>query len=522
MNIFQQEIDDGLEETIKASASISYASLVEPLMEKSIASDQIISYKTLAGINDSDLYYVQSILVTSSWNKNDDIFDSLEIWNARATPNHKPTNLEHDESMIIGHITSNWPMTDDGVLIDENTPISNIPKKFHILTGSVIYTGFTDPSLKERASKLIAEIENGTKYVSMECFFKGFDYGLINKDSGEYKVLSRNEETSYLTKYLRSYGGVGEHENYKIGRVLRNITFSGKGFVNRPANPESVILSKDSIKFGKVESSIVSTEEKNVKIPEESVSNNKANLQETDMNLENQITELKSELELAKTQLAEANNQLQAKDAQTQEYLNKLGVTEEDKKKMKAELEEVLAQEVANKAKVEEEMKAQNAEISKKNEELQAALDTANETIAVYMKKEEEMMKKEKMMKRKASLMEAGLDEETVASTLEKFEALDDAAFDAVTSLVIAAKKVTPMGKQGVKAENTEEVVAEEQEETNKASETDTAILENAEPVEEVSLSVGSESAVSDIENTRAALVNFVYNRLGKKLNKGE
>lgn len=522
MNIFAQEISDGLEEKIKSLASISYASLVEPLTEKTVASDEITSYKTLAGINDSDLYYVQSILVTSSWNKNDDIFDSLEIWNARSTPNHKPTNLEHDEATIIGHITSNWPMTDDGVLIDENTPPSNIPKKFHILTGSVIYTGFTDPTLKERANKLISEIENGTKYVSMECFFKGFDYGLIDKSTGEYKVLSRNEETSYLTKYLRSYGGVGEHENYKIGRVLRNITFSGKGFVDRPANPESIIFSKDSIKFGKVESSLVIPEEKNQEIPKESVSNNKANLQETDMNLENQIVELKAELELAKTQLAEANTQLQAKDAQTKEYMNKLGVTEEDKKKMKAELEEVLAQEVASKTKVEEEMKAQNAEVSKKNEDLQAALDAANETIAAYMKKEEEMMKKEKMMKRKASLMEAGLDEETVATTLEKFESLDDAAFDAVTSLVIAAKKVVPMGKQGVKAEDAQETEEQKQEENNTASETDAEILENAEPVEEVGLSVGSEPAASDIENTRAALIDFVYNRLGKKLNKGE
>jgi hypothetical protein len=514
MNIFQQEINDGLSDALKSTASISYASLVQPLFSKTIASDQILSYKTLAGINDNDLYYVQSILVTSSWNKNDDIFDNIEIWNARGTPNHKPTNLEHDESMIIGHITSNWPMTEDGVLIDENTPIENLPKKFHILTGSVIYTGFTDQELKDRSTKLIAEIENGTKYVSMECFFKGFDYGLINKNSGEYKVLSRNEETSYLTKYLRAYGGLGEHEDYKIGRVLRNITFSGKGFVDRPANPESIIFNKDSIKIGKAESSLDSKKEKNTEFSEESVSNNKANLQETDMNLETQIADLKAELELTKSQLAEVNTQLQAKDAQTTEYMNKLGVTEEDKKKMKAEFDAILEQEIAARKQAEEAMKT-------KCEELEAALTSANETVAAYKSKEEEMMKKEKMMKRKASLLSAGLDEETVASTLEKFELLDDVAFEAVTSLVIAAKKVVPMGKQGVKAEDSE-VEQQAESESNSASETDTEILENAEPVKEAALSVGSETTVSEIENTRAALIDFVYNRLGKKLNKGE
>ena len=81
----------------------------------------------------------------------------------------------------------------------------------------------------------------------MECFFKGFDYGLLDKSTGTYKTLARNENTAYLTKYLRAYGGLGEHDNYKIGRVLRNITFSGKGYVEKPANPESIIFNKNII-----------------------------------------------------------------------------------------------------------------------------------------------------------------------------------------------------------------------------------------------------------------------------------
>lgn len=80
-------------------------------------------------------------------------------------------------------------------------------------------------------------------------FFNGFDYGITNKTTGEYKVLARNEETSYLTKHLKAYGGLGEHEDYKIGRVLRNITFSGKGFVDKPANPDSIIFTKDVLSY---------------------------------------------------------------------------------------------------------------------------------------------------------------------------------------------------------------------------------------------------------------------------------
>ena len=71
-------------------------------------------------------------------------------------------------------------------------------------------------------------------------------------------------------------------------------------------------------------------------------------------------------------------------------------------------------------------------------------LESANEVIAVYKMKEEEMAKKEKKMKRMASLLEAGIDNEVAISTTDKFESLNDEAFDAMTSLLsLAAKKMT-------------------------------------------------------------------------------
>jgi hypothetical protein len=164
MKIFEQEKKDGLEENIKASASFTYACSVES-SDVNIKKDEI---KALAGVDDKDLYYTQSILVSTDWNKNDDIFDSKEVWAAKDTPTHKPTNIEHQESKIVGHIINNWPITEEGVIISDGTPIENLPSKYHVLTASVIYTGFTEPELRERTSDLIQEIEAGTKYVSME------------------------------------------------------------------------------------------------------------------------------------------------------------------------------------------------------------------------------------------------------------------------------------------------------------------------------------------------------------------
>ena len=514
MHIFQQEYDDGIAEIIRSSASISYASMVEPCSNEN-AVNKIKHIKTIASMEDSDLYYVQSILVSSSWNKNDDIFDKSEVWMARNTPEDKPTNLEHDENLIIGHITSNWPITEDGILIDENTPVDNLPEKYHILTGSVIYKGFSAPELRERSEKLIAEIESGEKYVSMECFFKGFDYGLIDKTNSSYKVLTRNNDTAYLTKYLRAYGGAGEHENYKIGRVLRNITFSGKGYVNKPANPDSVIFTKQS--FPALSKNIA--EEKSVILPSMGVSDNQS--------IPNTEKEKMSDLEPVQKDVAELRAKVEAMQG-CSEIVKEAYATASSLKEQNTELENTIkahlstiadaqsAIEAANLEK-EEAAKKMKEEMNMKEEEMKkmkAELDSAIETIAVYKNKEAEMMKKEKKMKRMASLIELGIDTDTATATVDKFESLDDEAFDGMTE-VFAAMNLMKKKKMEEEAMMMKKKASEEDAQSTIA---DPSVLETAEVDEtDINLSVGGEEE-SALESTRAALIEFVESRLGKKL----
>ena len=537
MHIFEQEISDGLEEKLKSQASISYACVVEPSNKTNHSVKHI---KSLASLQDSDLYYVQSILVTSSWNKNDDIFDKDEVWAAKHTPEDKPTNLNHDENVIVGHITSNWPITDDGVLIDENTPIENLPNKFHILTGSVIYKGFSSEELMSRANTLISEIESGTKYVSMECFFKGFDYGLLNKSTGEFKVLNRNSETAFLTKYLRSYGGLGEHDNYKVGRVLRNITFSGKGFVDKPANPDSIIFTKNDFikdpindnieKFSdlsnigvfdiqatlNVENNTMSLNEAQAEavvevaeVVEQTATETVTETATTEANVEllsQRITELETQvvaqLEVIKT--LETEKEEAAKKMKEEEEKNEV----EDKKESKKEEDKEEETEAAKKTK--EEMAKKDEEMEKVKSELNAAL----EAIAGYKMKEAEMAKKEKKMKRKASLIDNGVDTESAETVVEKFETMADDAFEAMTSLL--AGKMPPWLEKIKKGDDKED--DKKTKDKKKASETsaDTEVLDTVEVVEEVNLGVGGETE-SSVDTTRAALIDFVSSRLGKK-----
>ena len=538
MNIFEYEINDGLEHIISTSASVCYSSIVEP--SSALTRKNLKSIKSLASANDSDLYYVQSILVSSSWNKNDDIFDKAEIWKARHTPEDKPTNIEHDENAIIGHIISNWPIDDYGHLIDDNTNVNDLPEKFHILTGSVIYRVYSIPELQQRAKKLIDQIEEGNKYVSMECIFGNFDYGLINKSTGEYKILPRNEESSYLTKYLRAYGGQGEYDNYKIGRLLRNITFSGKGFVDKPANPDSVIFTKNLV----TQSSEKTLNEKIEDFSNTGVSDNQSNSNAETITMSSEKTEVSENTVATEQEVAMAQPEVETTTVvadMVPDHANELEQLKKEKDEAVKKHEEALKRH-------EEAMMQKDSEHDKMKQDL-AELKKVVEN---YMAKEAEMTRQSMMMQRKASLVDVGLDSEMADAAVQKLEHLDDTTFAFMTSLFASsfealAKKKSKKDEEEdeEKDDATQNEVAgsakdekevkddkkeeDEEKDTKKSSpkdaelgkksksSVDVEVLETAEVDNSVSLSVGGQ-VESAVESTRAALVEFISNRLGKKL----
>lgn len=565
MQIYQQEWDDGIAEQVMANASIAYISKIQPSSVQNIAiakanmnfeSIKDPSNKLLAAIDDQDLYYVQSILVSSSWNRNDDIFDKAEVWKAKNTPEDKPTNLEHDEDQIVGHIVSNWPIDSEGKKINDDIEIDNLPDKFHIVTGSVIYRNFSNPELRERAESLIQEIEAGTKFVSMECYFNNFDYGLLNNETGEFKVLARNNNTSYLTKFLRAYGGVGEFDNHKVGRVLRNISFSGKGFVNKPANPESIIFDKDT-------ADKIFTKKNDNLLANNSVFNIQAsfNPENDNMSLEKEVKDLSekveamtgcgevlkeayskvSELEAKVMQLEatmkekeeEMARMAESSSALTEAVAEKDKLLEEYKKKMEydvAELNEGKATELQELTSAHEEaLKARECDL----ETLKTELAAANEAIEAFKAKEAEIARQAKIVSRVSELVESGVAHDVAEATVNKFEELDDEAFATIKSLVganvpewakVQSEEVVSeeVSEEAAEAEEVAQVETEEDQAEEAAAEEADEALETAEADESIDLSVGSDED-SEIDHTRASLVDFVYSRLGKQQsNKGE
>ena len=478
IKIYPKEIDDGIGELVESTASVAYCSEAKintAAIEtaKDVISDPSILEKIMAENKDQiDLHYIESVLVSCGWNKNDDVFLAQSTWDARSTPEDKQFNFMHDENDIIGHITGSYVLTKDGKAVADG---EEMPEDFDIITQAVLYNSWTDEENRERMQKIISEIQEGKWFVSMECLFSGFDYALQGPD-GEAKLLARSEDSAFLTKHLRAYGGTGEYEGYKIGRALSNIAFSGKGLVSRPANPRSVILnSKSTAQFN------VQEMNSNLSIVGD------FNMSDTTL-LEKQLAEVQADLADAKAE----NEAIKVKieEAKDKEFASTIEAFETEAGQSKAKIDEL-----------NELIKSTQARVA----ELEDQLATSQTDLAEAIQTVAAMEQKEKTEKRKAALIEAGISEEDVEASLTSFDALGDEAFESVVALMKKKAAWPPEkdeDKKGKKGKKDEEVKSEETE----ASEVTEEVFEDLESSE--ATLVESEE-VDEIEQTRASIADW-------------
>ena len=481
IKIFQNEINDGIGELIKSTASVAYCS--EAKFHNDVP-EEVVAKAIAENKDQIDLYYLESVLVSCGWNKNDDVFMPEATWAARNTPEDKQFNFMHDENDIIGHITGSYVLGKDGVAVADD---SEMPEDFDIITQAVLYNSWTNSENKERMDKIIAEIEEGKWYVSMECLFAGFDYALSNED-GLKKVLARDEESSFLTKHLRAYGGTGEYQGYKIGRALRNISFSGKGLVSKPANPRSVILK--SVAFNLDDNSDFNIGEFNM----------------SDNLLEKQLEEARAEIAAAKAENDAIKAQIE--EAKDKEFASKV---EAFKSEIEAKDSSI--------AELEESIKSSQARVA----ELEDALAKSQEELTVAMKDMEDMKKKEKGRKRMAALVEAGFDQEEAEETLAAFDSVNDEAFDVIVAKMydkMKAKKdkkedeaeaaMPPALKEALEKKKKEKEAKADEEEAE--AEVTPELLEDVETSE--ATLIDATEQVDEVESTRASISDWLSNNV--------
>ena len=468
MKIYKQEIDDGLQEALAKNNTLAWCSVAETYKPsatfKSSALDKLIAENQ----DQMDLYYLKSILVSTGWNKNDDVFDPKETWAAKDTPEDKPFNFMHNEKDIIGHITGNVAVDFDGAELDAT---GESPKQFNILTTSVIYTEWSDSEQRDRMNKIIAEIEDGKWFVSMECLFPNFDYALLD-GSGQTSVVPRNEASAFLTKHLRSYGGNGIYDNYRVGRLLRNLSFSGKGLVSKPANPRSVILDGNK--------TFDESEAKTITI---------SSLKESKMSdSDKQITDLRAELAEAKAANKELQEQVTA--GQQEELQGKIAELETSLAAKQDEVDK-LTESVASLSSE----KVTSAESMKELEEKLSALadDLSSKEEALAA-----MQQKEIAAQRKLQLEEIGFEGEEAVATLEQFSELDDATFEQI--IAVMKKRYSKQDEEKEEPKEAPAAQAEVDEEVD-AAEASEEVLEDAQESEEVAIAeaVGTDDPQDDL-----------------------
>ena len=430
MKVFKYEIEDGIgEQVAKANKLIASLSIVE----KDLPPNPDLLLKTVARANPNqiDLFYYESILVSSGWNSNDDVFDVEELAKAYMTPVDKPVNFMHNEKDIIGHMTSSMLLSEGKVLTDT----TNLPSKLDVAVGSVIYKFWENAEQKERIDKLIAEIKQGLWCVSMECIFPHFDYAVITPE-GNQKVIARNDETSILTKYLKMFGGNGEYKGYRIGRLLRNYSFSGKGVVDNPANPRSDITSfSDKNEISAFEGSLAS-----IQIFNETKEINNMPVEITKEQYDSVVAEL---------------NALKAKASEsTQNEIKSLNDTIAAKASEIEVQKEIVEQKDAAIAKLQEQLDATKAELAKSLAEIE-------KTKLATIKAE-----------RFAKLIEKGVAEDKAREKAEKFAAVSEELFNDILDAnpVAQSKKEEDMKKEEC-AKKEEKAKCEEKTEALKKAE---------------------------------------------------
>ena len=486
---------EGLADKILASHSIAYDMNLEKWTQYERQSldesfyKSVANYHSVGSITDSDLYFTKSVFVSTNWNKNGDVFAPEQVWAARNTPSHKRTNLEHDEKQLVGHITNTWAFTSDGSIIPDNSIVDDLPDFYHLANGAVIYVKWEDESLANRTNELIEKIEAGEKFVSMEALFSNFGYAIITPEE-EQHVIARSKDTAFLTKHLRCYGGDGTYDGCKIGRLLQNITFCGKGYVDRPANPYSKIFN-DNVGFD-----FASASEKNifkthggVFIPDSCTKTLSSDKEES--NMDPTLEALKAEnakLQEKVAELTQANSE------------SKVAALEEKVSELQSELD-------TTKAEVQNLTEAKN-----KAEE---DLGKANEAKASLEQQIADIEAEKVQANRVSTLVEGGYTKDEAEKKVSVFASFNDEQFGAVAEELIAAKKMMKedeeddeKSKKSRSSESTETV-----DETVDATEANEEVLEAAEVVEEPNLT--AEANVDDTESVRDELRKAIAARLG-------
>lgn len=440
MKIYNKEIEAGLSDKIDTCAIASTFGTVSfaQMQDCQLARDIVAQAQVPFGMG-----LFTGILVSVGWNKNDDVFSTKETYNAYGTARSKPVSTDHltsekeETNTSCGYISDVWPLKTDLTLAESADCFA------HILTSMYVWSAYW-PTVTEG---IIEKIDANKQFVSMECLIKDFGYALKDRN-GIVRLVERNEKTSALTSYLRRYGGPGKvsinGNEYRIGRWLKDIVFSGVSFVDNPANEQSVVFS-DYVLASEIQNDNLGDDIISVCIYEE----------EKIMSKENKVEEVKStevvtevakasddELVECKKMIASLNDQIKAMEDKVKSAEDAKAASEKALCEVQAALAEASAKvEAMEKAKVVASRMAVAKELALAYDEtkISAMSDETFNTLVEFAKTKPEVKKEEVSVAAIEDKTEVGAD--VIAASIAASTGSDDKSLSTAISKLYSNRK---------------------------------------------------------------------------------
>lgn len=348
-----------------------------PLIACPLGGNSLISTASLQDIKQiipSDIDFVDNIdilgvafnaAVINQFNRNDDGLNGAIAAKVLKNFIHKPTNIEHDKTKIVGHIVSAAfsEYEGNGALISRDEAAS-MEDPFNLSLGAVVYK-YADKAFTKLLMRSLDP--NDAMYQKVSASWEvGFSQYVIAMGSPNLKdaeVIKNPKHIEEFRKKLKAYGGNGKtKDGVKLYRILTGDIFPlGIGFTGNPAADVKGVIGQDEVEEEQEEVVINDSRDKkthfdmkksnfmkkNAAAISQIVEADVKNKKETTMDVEQTLSELKALLvekkfseEAVASMTSTFADAIKAKDTEYRESLTK---AEQEKVALAAEREELKA-----------------------------------------------------------------------------------------------------------------------------------------------------------------------------------
>jgi hypothetical protein len=327
--------------------------------------------------------------VVNEFNKNGDGMSTKTAIDSVQQFVHKPTNIEHDKTKIVGHIVNAGfsDYSDSTILINVD---ENEQNPFNIALGAVVYKTVDKDFFETlRRSTDPKSKTHQTVSASWEVGFSEYQIAVGSKNLKDAEIISDPQKIIEMKGMLRAFGGKGLMDDgtpiYRL--IVGDVYPLGIGFTMKPAANVKGIISEDFKEKEEINKSDKSQATQLKKISNKISQNLKNTVNNTKiMELETLLSEIKASLTEKKfSEEAIAGMTATFADAikqKDEEYQASLEAAEQEKVKIASANEELQASVES----IKEELKSAQERIA----EFEAA-KTAEEAVARFNARMEEI-----------------------------------------------------------------------------------------------------------------------------------